>query len=185
MLLADFATSHWQPADRDLFASVWNAELATIPDFETSTLHIVSGLLLPIWRQLPKESSRVYRLQTDDGERIIGRRVSAGWVASVIRDAPSELPKDQAWQLLQQGEAVLHLAEGQMLRRVRAMNDWRIELSGFNDLGVDRLKAMGLMSEIVSWKLKLYVPAGAAGADVFARLVDRFPIQRVAGRKAA
>src|SRR3546814_12605961 len=98
--------SHWQPADHDRFASVWNAELATIPDFETSTLHMVSGLLLPIWRQLPKESSRVYRLQTDDGERIIGRKVSAGWVASVIRDAPSELPKDQAWQLLQQGEAV-------------------------------------------------------------------------------
>src|SRR3546814_16428381 len=83
---------------------------------------------LPIWRQLPKESSRVYRLQTDDGERIIGRRVSAGWVASVIRDAPSELPKDQAWQLLQQGEAVLHLAEGQVLRRVRAKigsESWR------------------------------------------------------------
>jgi hypothetical protein len=65
------------------------------------------------------------------------------------------------------------------------MNDWRIELSGFNDLGVERLKAFGLISEIVSWKLKLYVPAGAAGADVFARLVDRFPIQRVADRKAA
>ncbi len=72
-----------------------------------------------------------------------------------------------------------------MLRRVRAMNDWRIELYGFNDLGVDRLKAFGLISEIVSWQLKLYVPAGAAGADVFARLVDRFPIQRIADRKAA
>jgi hypothetical protein len=185
MLLADFAMSHWQPADRDLFAGVWNAELAGIPDFETSTLHIVSGLLLPIWRQLPKESSRVYRLQTDDGERIIGRKVSAGWVASVFREEPSELAKDEAWQLLQRGEVVLHLAEGQVLRRVRAMNDWRIELTGFNDLGVDRLKAMGLMSEIMSWKLKLYVPAGAHGADVFARLVDRFPIQRVADRKAA
>ena len=50
---------------------------------------------------------------------------------------------------------------------------------------VDRLKAFGLISEIVSWQLKLYVPAGAAGADVFARLVDRFPIQRIADRKAA
>src|SRR3546814_415486 len=135
--------------------------------------------------ELRNDASRGYRLQTEYSERIIGRRVSAGWVASVIRDAPSELPKDQAWQLLQQGEAVLHLAEGQMLRRVRAMNDWRIELSGFNDLGVDRLKAFGLISEIVSWQLKLYVPAGAAGADVFARLVDRFPIQRIADRKAA
>ncbi|KTD99584.1 methylase [Sphingopyxis sp. H038] len=185
MLLADFVMSHWQPADRDQFADVWKAELADIPDYETSTLHMASGLLLPIWRLLPKESSRVYRLQTDEGERIIGRKVSPGWVASVIRDTPCDLPKDEAWQLLQKGEAVLHLAEGQMLRRVRAMNDWRIELSGFNDLGVDRLKAFGLISEIVSWQLKLYVPAGAAGADVFARLVDRFPIQRIADRKAA
>lgn len=185
MLLADFVTSHWQPADSDLFGSVWNAEVAGIPDHETSTLHMVSGLLLPIWRQLPKESSRVYRLQSDAGERIIGRKVSAGWVASVIRDAPCDLPGSEAWRLLQTGEVVLHLAEGQMLRRVRAMNDWRIELGGFNDLGVARLKAMGLISEIVSWKLRLYVPAGAAGADVFAALVDRFPIQRVADRKAA
>ena len=185
MLLADFVMSHWQPADRDQFADVWKAELADIPDYETSTLHMVSGLLLPIWRLLPKESSRVYRLQTDEGERIIGRKVSPGWVASVIRDTPCDLPKDEAWQLLQKGEAVFHLADGQMLRRVRAMNDWRIELSGFNDLGVDRLKAFGLISEIVSWQLKLYVPAGAAGADVFARLVDRFPIQRIADRKAA
>src|SRR3546814_2067554 len=69
MLLADFVMSHWQPADRDQFADVWKAELADIPDYETSTLHMASGLLLPIWRLLPKESSRVYRLQTDEGER--------------------------------------------------------------------------------------------------------------------
>src|SRR3546814_8686632 len=81
MLLADFVMSHWQPADRDQFADVWKAELADIPDYETSTLHMASGLLLPIWRLLPKESSRVYRLQTEEGERIIGRKVSPGWVA--------------------------------------------------------------------------------------------------------
>src|SRR3546814_18364908 len=120
MLLADFVMSHWQPADRDQFADVWKAELADIPDYETSTLHMASGLLLPIWRLLPKESSRVYRLQTDEGERIIGRKVSPGWVASVIRATPCDLQKDEAWQLLQKGEAVLHIAEGQMRRRVRS-----------------------------------------------------------------
>jgi hypothetical protein len=29
------------------------------------------------------------------------------------------------------------------------------------------------------------VPTGAAGADVFTRLVDRFPVVRIAPRKAA
>src|SRR3546814_6961836 len=42
MLLADFVMSHWQPADRDQFADVWKAELADIPDYETSTLHMAS-----------------------------------------------------------------------------------------------------------------------------------------------
>ncbi|WP_448140512.1 strawberry notch-like NTP hydrolase domain-containing protein [Sphingopyxis fribergensis] len=185
LLAEEYEASHWAIVERDRFADVWKAELRELPVFKTSTLHMVAGLLLPIWQRLPKESSRVYRLQTDEGERIIGRKVSAGWVASVVRDGPCDLPKAEAWRMLQQGEVLFHLTEGQMLRRVRAMNDWRIELTGFNDLGVERLKTMGLISEIVSWKLKLYVPAGAAGAEVFAALVDRFPIQRVSDRKAA
>ncbi|MGL3821877.1 strawberry notch-like NTP hydrolase domain-containing protein [Sphingopyxis sp. R3-92] len=178
-------TSHWNDVDAETFAAAWNAELAELPEFETGTLHMVAGLLLPIWKSLPNESTRVYRLQTDAGERVIGRRVSPAWVTRIVDDGPPTLTASDAWSLLTAGDVILHLAEGQRVARVRAMNDWRIELSGFTDLGVARLKAMGLISEIVSWKLKLYVPAGAAGADVFARLVDRFPIQRVADRKAA
>ncbi|AOF98741.1 methyltransferase small domain protein (plasmid) [Blastomonas sp. RAC04] len=185
MLAVDLENSHWQPADLQAFAAAWNVELGELPEYETSTLHIVSGLLLPIWKRLPKESTRVYRLQTDTGERIIGRKVTPAWAASVTGDSPVHMDVSEAWRMLGAGEIALELAEGQTLRRVRAMNDWRIELSGFNDLGVERLKAMGLISEIVWWKLKLYVPAGAAGADVFAALVDRFPIVRVQDRKAA
>ena len=41
----------------------------TVPAFTDSDLHIVTGLLLPIWKRLPDDSMRVYRLQTDAGER--------------------------------------------------------------------------------------------------------------------
>ncbi len=185
-ILADqLPSSHWKDMGAAAFAAAWNAELAELPEFETGTLHMVAGLLLPIWRSLPNESTRVYRLQTDAGERVIGRKVSPSWVARFVDDAPPNLSAAQAWTMVASGEAKFELTEGQAVARVRSMNDWRVELSGFNDLGVERLKAFGLISEIVSWKLKLYVPAGAAGAEVFARLVDRFPIQRVTERKAA
>ena len=68
--------SQWREADARTFAQAWEAELAAVPAFTESTFHIVTGLLLPIWTRLPDESCRVYRLQTDDGERVIGRLVS-------------------------------------------------------------------------------------------------------------
>ncbi|MBL0965265.1 MAG: strawberry notch C-terminal domain-containing protein, partial [Blastomonas sp.] len=185
LLEEEFAQSHWAAVDADRFAAAWESELGDIPAFESSTLHMVAGLLLPIWKRLPQESARVYRLQTDTGERIIGRKVSAAWAASVAGDGAVRIEAGEAWRLLNEGAAVIDIAEGQSLRRVRAMNEWRIELLGFNDLGVARLKAMGLISEIVSWKLKLYVPAGAAGADTFAQLIGRFPVVRLHERKAA
>ena len=185
MLADDYEGTNWEKCSEDSFAVAWTKELGELPEFEHSTLHMVAGLLLPIWKRLPKESTRVYRLQTDAGERLIGRKVSPAWAAAVTGEAPAKLPVADAWRMVQSGDVVLSLAEGQIVRRVRAMNDWRVELTGFNDLGVERLKAMGLISEIISWKLRLYVPAGAAGADVFAALVDRFPIVRVADRKAA
>ncbi|MEO6215194.1 MAG: strawberry notch-like NTP hydrolase domain-containing protein [Sphingomonas sp.] len=185
MPLDAMAETHWAEADLAAFAAAWNAEVAGVPVFETSTMHIVSGLLLPIWKRLPKQSSRVYRLQTDAGERIVGRLVSGAWVAATLESEAPTLTATAAWPMLLAGEAVLHLAEGQSLARVSSMGVPRIELTGFNDLGVERLKAIGLISEIVSWKLRLFVPTGADGAEILARLLERFPLQRVAERNPA
>ncbi|MFX6884187.1 hypothetical protein ABTH28_18315, partial [Acinetobacter baumannii] len=77
------AESHWAEADRGRLRAAWQAELHDVPELSESTNHVVAGLLLPIWKRLPDESTRVYRLQTDIGERIIGRKVSATWVANV------------------------------------------------------------------------------------------------------
>ncbi|MDB5577728.1 MAG: putative methylase/helicase [Bradyrhizobium sp.] len=183
--LALLAETQWEHADETAFAAAWRAEVAAVPEYELSTVHIVSGLLLPIWKRLPKHSTRVYRLETDGGERVIGRRVSPAWVASVLDVETPRLTAGEAWPMLLVGEATLHLAEGQTLTRVRSMSVPRIELTGFNDLAIERLKAMGLISEIVSWKLRLFVPTGADGADVLARLLERYPLQRVVERSPA
>ncbi|MBD3729263.1 MAG: strawberry notch family protein [Sphingomonadales bacterium] len=185
--LAHLAETNWEQADEASFAAAWTDEITQVPEFTTSELHIVTGLLLSIWKRLPEETTRVYRLQTDDGTSIVGRRVSPAWAASVTAstDAP-DLTPPQALALLREGHAMLDLADGLQLRRSRLMQVNRIELTGFGPNAVDRLKAMGLFSEIISWKLRLFVPDDlATGSQVLERLFARQPLTRIIDRQAA
>jgi hypothetical protein len=168
--------THWLEADRAAFAAAWTAELAEVPEFSESTLHIVAGLLLPIWKQLPQDETRVYRLQTDDGQRIIGRRVSPAWVATTLADDAPQLTAAQVHALVLEGRTVVRLAEGMELHRSRVMGVNRIELSGFSEAAKDRLKADGFFSEIISWKLRLFCPVEVDGVTILGRLLERFPV---------
>jgi hypothetical protein len=134
---------------------------------------------------LPNESTRVYRLQTDAGERIVGRKVSPVWVAGAVTTGISTLTPDQTFAVLMNGGAVIDLTEGLQLRRVRIMGANRIELSGFTDTMRDRLRAYGLFHEIISWKLRMFVPTDASGVAILAKVLERYPIERVADREAA
>jgi hypothetical protein len=176
--------SHWRAAERERFSAAWSEELAQIPAFTESQLHIVAGLLLPIWKRLPAESARVYRLQTDDGERIIGRRVTPAFAAQVLMDSGVRFTPEQAFAALLEGKTILELREGLQLRRARVMGVHRIELTGFDDLMRDRLRAYGLFGEIISWKLRMFVPADATGVDVLGRLLERYPLERVSEKEA-
>ncbi|RTL61241.1 MAG: methylase [Pseudonocardiaceae bacterium] len=177
--------THWVQAERIAFTTAWDAEAAEVPEYTDSTIHVVSGLLLPIWKRLPDESTRVYRLQTDDGERIVGRRVSPAWVAGALATGTSTLTPDDAFMALMDGKTILDLTEGLQLRRVRVMGANRIELSGFTDPMRDRLRAYGLFHEIISWKLRMFVPTDGTGAAILAKVMERYPVERIGEREAA
>jgi predicted RNA methylase len=184
MALTGMPQTHWKEADRNAFARAWSTELADVPEFTDSKIHIVAGLLLPIWKRLPNESTRVYRLQTDDGDRIVGRKVSPAWVASATAIGGSALTPEAALTALRDGKAILDLAEGLQLRRVRVMGANRIELTGFTDVMRERLAAYGLFHEIISWKLRMFVPTGTVGVEVLAKVLDRYPVARISERAA-
>jgi predicted RNA methylase len=179
------AESYWVEADRKRFTAAWLAELATVPEFKSSTIYLVTGLLLPIWKRLPHESTRVYRLQTDAGERIIGRKVSPAWVAAATEAGMSNLTPDAAFTALLDGKVIVDLTETLQLRRVRVMGADRIELTGFTETMRDRLRAYGLFSEIISWKLRFFVPVDTTGSAVLARVLERYPVVRVVDRTVA
>jgi hypothetical protein len=65
------------------------------------------------------------------------------------------------------------------------MGSDRIELTGFTDTMRDRLRVYGLFSEIISWKLRFFVPVDTTGSAVLAKVLERYPVVRVVDRTVA
>ena len=165
--------THWEEADRAAFAAAWTPKLAEVPDFADSTLHIVTGLLLPIWKRLPNESTRVYRLQTDDGERIIGRRVSPAWAANAATTGTASA--DAGGRLRGADRGPRPSSTSPKVSSFAASGSWAHTASS-SAASPSRCASgcgpIGLFSEIISWKLRFFVPADAAGPAVLGKLLD-------------
>src|SRR5690606_17063732 len=101
-----------------------------------------------------------------------------------LDSAPSMAP-DAAWAAVMDGRTILQLADQLQVRKVRVMHDERIELTGFTPGMRERLTAIGLTHEIIAWKLRMFVPVGAAGPAILARVIDRHPIVALSDRMAA
>ena len=192
-----FNHSHWRKATREEFSALWEAECARVPEFSESAFHIITGLLLPIWDRLPAENMRVYRFETDDAERVIGRLVTPEALERVyeglgVEPVPAQagraptLSHHEAWNAVIERGAVLDLIGGLQIRRSLVMNAHRVELTGFTDGMVPQLKALGLTSEIITWRLRLFVPVAAdRGPALLSALLDRHPLLRANSRAAA
>ena len=178
--------TNWEEADEQAFALAWNTEVAAVPEFSTSTMHIVSGLLLPIWKLLPQDFCRVRRLQTDDGERIVGRVIAPDRLTGLCRnfgiDQTQVLSADQAWASLVDGSSIIGLTGDMTIRRVRVMNEYRVELTGFTDGMRDWLRSIGLFSEMINWKLRFFVPVTDEGAAILSKLIERHRLVDIARR---
>lgn len=189
MGVAALTETHWREVDMHSFSAAWADEVAALSEFTTSTFHVLTGLILPIWKRIPGDECRVYRLQTDAGERLVGRLIPPANVATLYRnlglDDVPRMSSANAWTALMSGKSVLELGDGLQLRRVRSMNDYRVELTGFTEGMRDRLRSMGLTSEIISWKLRFFVPTGSEGAAILNLLIERYTLIGIADRQAA
>jgi hypothetical protein len=135
---------------------------------------------------LPRDYGRVDRLETDEGERIVGRLISSEGLSRICRnvglDQTEVITAAEVWESLLEGSAVVALAGNMTLRRVRVMNDYRVEFAGFSDGMRDRLRSIGHFSEMIAWKVRFFIPASDGGQAVLSRLIERHRIVDVTGR---
>lgn len=84
LTLADLHKSEWRQVLVAQWQAAWNHEVAEISPVTTRQFFLICGLL-PIWNSLDSENLHVFRLQTEDGERWLGRMVEADKMATLAQ----------------------------------------------------------------------------------------------------
>ena len=167
-------SSTWRQVSADTFVAVWSKEVDQLPKFTTDYLHLVTGIVLPIWKILPQHSSRVFRLQTSDGQKILGRVVNAQDIQSVAEQlgiknkllSPAELVS----LMLNEGYSQ-QLAGGVTLRRSYIAGERRIELANALSV-VDKLVAVGCFTEIIQWQKRVFIPVSDKAPAILAAVIE-------------
>jgi len=160
MTRAAFAESAWEPCAPERFAALWDAAVAALPEVETEELALVSGLILPVWKHLPKDEPRIRRLATDCGQRLIGRIVAPdqlGDLAGALRPLDPDSPASVARAVMIENRTVA-LMHGVRLRRRLVGGRQRCEIEGAPAGMVPSLKAAGCFVEIIQYQARVFVP---------------------------
>lgn len=114
----------------------WDTELAEAPPEETVDRYLVTGALLPIWKRI-KESLEIFKVITDDRERLLGRQVKEPRV--LLKDfgieVQVEVTSKQAIDRIRQRGFRYRLANGWIVtsRMVHGTRLIEIEGPGWSD----------------------------------------------------
>lgn len=174
---SDLEGSFWTSVSPERFRIVWDAEAAEIPKYRTETFYLIVGLLLPIWNRLPTSNVRVYCLQTDDGERVLGRVVQSEELTSVYGsfgiDVDVQLSPSEIVQAVMVHRQTIRSKRWEF-RRSYVMGETRLEMCGQTSSGdISILRTMGCFTERINWQMRVFIPLQNA-VEVLAKIEARY-----------
>ncbi|SNS69065.1 C-terminal domain on Strawberry notch homologue [Sphingomonas laterariae] len=167
--LAGLARSFWQPVTHDDFQALWEDEARKAREqVDVETIHIATGLLLPVWDKLPEDDVRVWRIVDEaTGDSRLGRIVSADMLARTaasfeVADQVKLTPADMIAAAAKGDGAAIDALDGARLVQVRVNGQPRLEIRGFPAERLDWLKSLGAFTEIISFRTRLFLPPDTA-----------------------
>ena len=158
----ELSKSSWNVASYSEWLDAWDKEVATTDPLVTERFFLMTGLLLPIWKSLDEARTRVFRLKTDDGEVLLGRRIEPQdmtTVAETLGLSQIKLNGKEIYGLVADKHKSYELNGGMSIRRSYVMGEYRIEVAGTLSEGlIEQLKSCGCFTEIISWRKRVFVP---------------------------
>ena len=161
MTHGQFEESNWQKVSLKTFKALWEQECEDMPEFYTSTIRLVTGILLPVWDKLPKEAPRVRRLTTDSGEILLGRQLNEAQLndfrKSMGLDIVQPEPDELFDRLMDGGDPVSLIDDFRLVSR-KVYGAPKIELLGDIHEEEDRLKDMRCVVEWQRYQMRVFIP---------------------------
>jgi hypothetical protein len=145
----ELSKSSWNVASYSEWLDAWDKEVATIDPLVTERFFLMTGLLLPIWKSLDEARTRVFRLKTDDGKVLLGRRIEPQdmtTVAETLGLSQIKLNGKEIYGLVADKHKSYELNGGMSIRRSYVMGEYRIEVAGTLSEGlIEQLKSCGCL----------------------------------------
>jgi len=175
--VTDLARDTWERLEEADAKRAWGAEYDKLPKTVTRRHHMIVGNILPVWNRLQGKPT-VYRMQTDDGERFIGRVIDPDAVEETLgaldiaAGRVEYKPADLVNRVLY-GDAVIKLGDGWKVKKVTVSGEDRIEVTGLPYSDIDWARANGLIVERIQYQTRFFVPTDSKAASVLAKIIDR------------
>lgn len=176
---------YWERIDdRATAKKLWDEQVKALPEYVAHNEHLITGAILPIWDRLGSWP-RVYRLQTDAGEKLLGRTVAEKDIDRVLKALGAEgtgrqyAPAEVAEAVLGGGRATL--ANDWSLRRSMVAGEPRIEIIGPNYTHDAELRNAGVFTERIGYTTRYFVPTGEDAPRVLESVLERRPVTELTG----
>jgi predicted RNA methylase len=166
--------SHWRPCGDTVFRPAWESAVAALPAFEREQIALLSGLILPVWKHLPKDAPTIRRVRTDCGLSLIGRIIAPdalNSVANALGPLDVDNVKAVARAAMLEGRDV-ELMHGVLLRRRRLADRWRLELDHLPADWAGAIKAAGGFVEIIQYRARVFLPMTEALEDAHVAVLE-------------
>ncbi|HNW87260.1 MAG TPA: strawberry notch family protein [Candidatus Limiplasma sp.] len=175
-----------QEIPRSQWMNAWAQEVAKQPEYDESTMHMLTGTLLPVWNLLPHSgSTKAMRIIADNGAQYLGRVIPENEVDATLArlGAPGRTKieykaGDLYERILKKGETVRLYNDKVRLKRSRVNNEARIEITGDN-LWYYRRTYPEIIFERIAYQDRYFIPANEAGQRIMERIMKNNPVESV------
>lgn len=174
--LEEVDSDKWEKITGKQAASIWTDEYESLPKTTTNRHHLITGNLLPIWDRL-QGTPTIRRMQTDDGERFLGRSIPTKnledtlGALDIAAGRVEHSGKEVAEKVLFQ-DAKVRLSGGWKIKRSMVSGDDRVELLGPEYDDLDYLENIGVMEEVINWSTRFFIPTKKA-AGIIDKIVKK------------